>query len=72
MKTITRMEDIPEFDSYEEEDAFWNGHQLSAELWAEGQRGDPELDKMLEGLVSVKVVASEPGGKSQPSDKRVG
>lgn len=72
MKTITRMEDIPKFNSYEEEDAFWNDHQLSPELWAEGQRGDSELDGLLEGLVSVKVVASRPEDETRISDKRAG
>ncbi|OLV19720.1 hypothetical protein BOO71_0001948 [Deinococcus marmoris] len=66
------MEDIPEFDSHNEENAFWNGHQLSPELWAEGQRGDPELDRMLEGLVSVKVVASQSEDETRVSDKRAG
>lgn len=56
MPVVARLEDLPQFESYEEENAFWNERYLSPELWAEGQRGDPELDQALEGLTSVKVV----------------
>ena len=71
MKTITRLEDIPTFEGYEEEDAFWQAHALSPELWAEGQRGDSELDKSLSELVSVKVVPTKPK-KARSTSKRVG
>ncbi|ABF45651.1 hypothetical protein [Deinococcus geothermalis] len=71
MKTIHRMEDIPKFKSQAEEARFWDTHQLAPELWAEGQRGDPELDKAMQGLVSVKVVPSR--AKSKPrAVKRTG
>ncbi|ABW35152.1 hypothetical protein Dgeo_3113 (plasmid) [Deinococcus geothermalis DSM 11300] len=51
--------------------AFWNEHYLSSELWAEEERGDPELDRALDGLVSVKVVPSR--AKSKPrAVKRTG
>ncbi|WP_034383144.1 hypothetical protein [Deinococcus sp. YIM 77859] len=71
MKTIHRMEDIPKFKSQVEEARFWDTHQLAPELWAEGQRGDPGLDKALEGLVSVKVVSPRTKGKPRTT-KRAG
>jgi predicted DNA binding CopG/RHH family protein len=34
MKTVTRWEDIPDFEDEEEEARFWNDHELDARLMA--------------------------------------